>query len=148
MGLWLVAEGGKTVKRQYRTLYADWLLTAAKLGFAHPIYPLAKLTTRQASQLDCGFLCDVTLTDKEKPPEETQPESGKQLLEPMVPYLILPNRRWRKESLPDGPQTAVCGLFDVQGRFSDRKREEICWSRPIARQYHKVGWKPDIYPAR
>lgn len=73
------AKGGQVISRTYRTLWAGWLLDAPSRGSKHPDYPLAKLETREAEQIEPGWLCDVTLSYVVPPPDETEPEEPDQL---------------------------------------------------------------------
>lgn len=54
----------------YRELWSSWLSSAPKLGSTHPKYRDATLRTRDAAQIEPGFLCEVTLTYRYDRPEE------------------------------------------------------------------------------
>lgn len=76
-----LGDGSFTVTSTYRTLWDGWLGTAPGIGSAHPIYPAAILDSRDAEQINPGYLCDVTLKYKapKTEPDGEPPEPGAQL---------------------------------------------------------------------
>lgn len=83
-------NGDVSIKRTYRTLIDSWLASAPSRGSAHPDYPLATLIEREADQLECPWLCDVTLTYR----QESQDDDGNENSPSPTPGAILPKVRY------------------------------------------------------
>lgn len=53
---------GYVITDVYRALWSEWESTAPAIGSDHPLRPWATLQSRDASQIEPGILCEVTLT--------------------------------------------------------------------------------------